>query len=137
MVRGGCNLTLVATGGILAEALTAADILARDGIQARVLSVHTIKPLDVATLAAAARETGGVVTVEEHTVDGGLGGAVAESLLEAGAVPEFFLRFGLQSCFSSEVGSQTYLRKFYGLDAQSIARTVLGRLRPHRRVACA
>ena len=69
------------------------------------------------------------MTIEEHALDGGLGGAVAEVLLEAGAYPAFFLRFGLRSCFSSVVGSQIYLRKVYGLDAGSIAEGVLARLR--------
>jgi len=76
----------------------------------------------------AAHETGGIVTVEEHSIHAGLGGAVAEVLLEAGATPGFFLRMGLRT-FSSVVGSQSYLRKVYGLDARSIADAVLGRLR--------
>jgi hypothetical protein len=62
----------------------AADSLAERGIHCRVLSVHTIKPLDTDTLAAAASETGGIISIEEHAVDGGLGGAIAESLMEAG-----------------------------------------------------
>jgi transketolase len=72
---------------------------------------------------AGATETDGIVTVEEHTVEGGLGGAVAEDLLEAGVIPRFFLRVGVRG-FSSIVGSQQYLRKVYSLDAQSIARAV-------------
>jgi len=127
-IRSGYDVTLVATGGIVGEALRASDILAAEGIAARVLSVHTVKPLDVAALSLAARQTGGIITIEEHMVDGGLGGAVAESLMEAGIVPDFFLRFGLRSCFSSAVGSQTYLRKVYGLDADSIADSVMSRL---------
>jgi len=128
VVRQGRDLTLAATGGVLGEALRAADALASDGIEARVLSVHTIQPLDAETLCAAARETGGIVTVEEHTVSGGLGGAVAEALLEAGNPPRFFLRMGLRDTFSSAVGSQQYLRKVYSLDASSIARAALSRL---------
>ncbi|MCX6622766.1 MAG: transketolase [Acidobacteria bacterium] len=123
-VRDGSDVTLAATGGILGEALLAADILAERGIFCRVLSVHTIKPIDADTLMAAACETGGIVSIEEHTVDGGLGGAIAETLMEAGAFPPFFLRMGLRNTFSSVVGSQQYLRKVYCLDAAAIAQAV-------------
>jgi transketolase len=127
-VRDGSDVTLAATGGILGEALLAADTLAEQGICCRVLSVHTIKPLDTDTLTAAASETGGIVSIEEHAVDGGLGGAIAEALMEAGAFPGFFVRLGLRNTFSSVVGSQKYLRKVYSLDAAAIARTVSARL---------
>jgi transketolase len=135
-VRDGGDVTLAATGGIVGEALRAARLLAECGVSCRVLSIHTVKPLDRATLVAAASETGGIVTVEEHAVDGGLGGAVAEALLETSAVPGFFLRFGLRSCFSSVVGSQAYLRKVYGMDADSISVAVLERLRSYHRASC-
>ena len=136
VVRQGWDVTLAATGGILGETITAADLLVREGVTCRVLSVHTLKPLDEAALAAASRETGGIVTVEEHSLAGGLGGAAAEALLDAGAAPGFFLRFGLKT-FSSVVGSQTYLRKIYGIDARSIAGAVLARLRSREFVTCA
>ena len=132
-VREGSDVTLAATGGILGEALQAADILAGQGIFCRVLSVHTIKPLDTDTLAAAASETGGIISIEEHAVDGGLGGAIAEALMEAGAFPPFFVRMGLRNTFSSVVGSQQYLRKVYSLDAAAIALAVSTK----RRVAVA
>jgi transketolase len=128
VARQGWDVTLAATGGILGEALRAADLLAADGVSCRVLSVHTVKPLDPATLAAASHETGGIVTIEEHSLEGGLGGAIAEALLDAGAAPGFFLRFGLRG-FSSVVGSQSYLRRVYGMDARSVAYAVLARLR--------
>ncbi len=127
-VREGSDVTLAATGGILGEALLAADSLAEQGIHCRVLSVHTIKPLDTDTLAAAASETGGIISIEEHAVDGGLGGAIAESLMEAGIFPGFFVRMGLRNTFSSVIGSQKYLRKVYSLDAASITRTVTTKL---------
>lgn len=126
-IRRGSDFTLVATGGILEEAVQAAEVLERDGLSCRVLSVHTVKPLDVETLSVAARETGGMAVIEEHVVDGGLAGAVAENLLEAGTPPRSFIRIGLRSCFSSTVGSQRYLRKVYGLDAPAIAAAVLTR----------
>ena len=135
VVREGWDATLAATGGILGETLRAADFLAADGVSCRVLSVHTVKPLDRPALVAAARETGGFVTIEEHSLHGGLAGAVAQVLLEAGAVPAFFLCFGLRT-FSSIVGSQSYLRKVYGLDARSIADGVLARLRMRDSAPC-
>jgi transketolase len=127
-VREGHDVTLIATGGILGEALAAAGLLSRESIHCRVLSMHTIKPLDTQELCAAALETGGIVTIEEHSVEGGLGGAVAENLLEGGVIPRFFFRLGLRG-FSSIVGSQQYLRKVYSLDAASIAAVVAGKLR--------
>ena len=127
-VREGSDVTFVATGGILGEAILAADILADQGIFCRVLSVHTVKPLDRDALTTAASETGGIVSIEEHAVDGGLGGAIAEVLMEAGVFPRFLVRMGLRNTFSSVVGSQQYLRKVYSLDAAAIARTVSAKL---------
>lgn len=124
-LRDGDALTLVVAGGILGVALAAADELRdRVGVHCRVLSMHTIAPLDTDALLEAARDTGGVVTVEEHTVHGGLGGAVAETLLEAGVAPRLFHRIGLRAGFSSVVGSQDYLRSVYGLDQPAIVATV-------------
>jgi transketolase len=127
-VRDGSDVTLAATGGILGEALLAADILADQGIFCRVLSVHTIKPIDAHTLTAAASETGGIVSIEEHALDGGLGSAIAETLMDAGVLPRMFLRIGLRNTFSSVVGSQQYLRKVYSLDAAAIAVAVSARI---------
>ena len=124
VVRDGYDITLAATGGILAEALEAAERLSARSISCRVLSVHTLAPLDATSLIEAARETGGIVTIEEHTVRGGLGGAVAETLLELGVVPRRFVRIGLRDGFSSIVGSQKYLRAIYGLDATAIVDAV-------------
>ncbi len=127
-VRDGLDVTLAATGGIVGEALAAADILAEQRVSCRVLSVHTVKPIDRKTLVLAAAETGGIVSIEEHGVEGGLGGAIAEVLLEAGVFPRFFVRMGLRNTFSSVVGSQQYLRKVYSLDTASITRLVLAKL---------
>jgi transketolase len=124
VVRHGCDITLVTAGGILSEVLAASDRLAAMGISCRILSVHTVKPLDVEALSSAACKTGGLITIEEHTIHGGLGGAVAETLLELGSIPRRFLRIGLRAGFSSVVGSQQYLRKIYGLDADSIVQSV-------------
>jgi transketolase len=124
-LRDGKDITLVSTGGLTGEALRASDNLAEQGISCRVLSMHTIKPLDTAALLSAAAETGGIVTIEEHSVEGGLGGAVAEVLLESCARPRVFRRIGLRAGFSSVVGSQEYLRHIYDLDADAIARQTL------------
>jgi transketolase len=123
-LRDGADITLVAAGGIMEEVLTAADMLAERGIQCRVLSMATVKPLDVESLVRAVDETGRIVTVEEHTVEGGLGGAVAEILLELGCIPTCFHRIGLRAGFSSIVGTQKYLRKVYGMDAPAIVAVV-------------
>lgn len=131
-IRRGTDATLIATGGILTEALQACDALAQQGIHCRVLSVHTLKPFDEETVIQAAQETNGIVTVEEHTVLGGLGSTVAEALLENNAVPGFFHRIGLRDRFSSVVGSQAYLRQYFGLTASAICLAVHEQLRASR-----
>jgi transketolase len=128
-VRDGGDATLVVAGGLLANALDAADILARQGVDVRVLSMHTVKPLDESAVLAAARETAAIFTVEEHGIIGGLGGAVAELLAEAQPGPLRFHRIGLNGAFSATVGDQDYLRAQFGLDASGIARTVANTLR--------
>jgi transketolase len=121
LVREGDDVTIAATGGILGVTLEAADLLVEAGIRARVLSVHSLRPFDAETIFQAARETGGLLTVEEHVVDGGLGGLIAETCLEGGVVPRAFHRVGLRAGFSSIVGSQDFLRTQYGMDATTIA----------------
>ena len=123
-VREGTDITLIATGGILGATLEAADSLVEQGITCRVISMHTIKPFDSDTVLRACRETGGIVTVEEHTIHGGLGSLVAETCMDAGVKPNAFRRIGLRAGFSSIVGTQEYLRHEYGMDAQAIARAV-------------
>jgi transketolase len=124
-LREGKDVTFVSTGGVTGEAPRASSNLAARGISCRVLSMHTIKPLDTAALLSAASETSGIVTIEEHSIDGGLGGAVAEVLLEASIRPGFFRRIGLRAGFSSIGGSQEYLRHVYDLDADAIAKQTL------------
>ena len=87
VLRAGGDVTIAACGMLVAPALDAAQLLRADGIDARVLNVSTIKPLDQETLLAAARETGAIVTCEEHNILGGLGGAVAEAVAGACPVP--------------------------------------------------
>jgi transketolase len=125
VVRPGRDATLISTGGMLEESVAAAARLAAGGIDARVLSMHTIKPLDAGAVLRAARETGAVVTVEEHSVTGGLGSAVAEVLAEAGS-PGRFRRFGMPDRLSHEVGKQESLRRRAG-DLGAAVAALLGR----------
>lgn len=124
MLRDGPDLTLISTGGMLAEVLAAADRLDAQQVRCRVLSMHTLKPLDAPAVLAAAAETGGIVTVEEHVAEGGLGSAVGEALLDGGGRPGVFHRIAVRGGFVSVVGSQSYLRAALGLDAVSIAQQV-------------
>jgi len=105
-VRPGHDVTILATGSILAHAIEAAANLQRDGVEVRIINVHTIKPLDREAVVSAARETRGILTLEEHTIIGGLGSAVAEVLAESsGTIPPVrFRRMGLMDCFCGEYG---------------------------------
>lgn len=117
----GSDVTLVATGGTVGHAVTAALSLHRSGIRARVLNASSIKPVDEEALVRAARETRGLVTIEDHTVLGGLGGAVAEVL--CARAPARLLRIGVQDVFG-ESGSPEALYQKHGLDAEGIERQV-------------
>lgn len=128
-LRDGSDITLVGAGGIMQELVTSAEQLEKYGVRCRVLSAHTIKPFDTEGVLQAAKETGGIITVEEHTIHGGLGGVVAETLLDYGAIPQAFHRIGLREGFSSVVGSQGYLRSRYGMDVNTIVDQVLSTLR--------
>ena len=123
-VREGTDVTIISTGGILKIVLAAADRLAENGVSCRVLSMHTVNPLDRDAVLSAAKETGGIVTVEEHTILGGLGGAIAESCMDAGVTPQVFRRIALKVGAPHLVGSQEYLRMRYGMDADSITEGV-------------
>ena len=124
VLKNGTDVSILVTGGILEEVEQAADILESKGISVQIISIHTLKPLDKDTIIQAARDTSRIVTVEEHTIHGGLGSAVAETLMDNGVYPEKFLRIGLEAGFSSIVGSQKYLRKRYDLDAESISNRI-------------
>lgn len=120
-LRDGKDLTIIATGLCVSGALEAAEKLAADGIDARVINIHTIKPLDEELVIKAAQETGKIVTVEEHSVIGGLGGAVAEALSEK--CPTKLLRIGMDDTFG-ESGPAVKLLEKYGLDAEGIYQKV-------------
>jgi transketolase len=126
MVRPGRDATLISTGAILKQTLAAAEQLAATGIEARVLSMHTLKPLDIDAIQRAARETAAIVTVEEHSVIGGLGSAVAEVLAELGTPGLRFRRFGVPDGYGHVVGSQEHLCRQLG----SLPELVRSLLRP-------
>ena len=124
IAREGNSVTLIASGSVLEEALMASEALSKENIDCRVLSMHTIKPLDTDAIQKAATETEGIVTIEENNILGGLGGAVAEVCLESGCSPKFFRRVGLNDTYSSVVGDQNYLRNHYNINNQTIIDTV-------------
>lgn len=109
-LKEGNDVTLVACGLMVYEAMEAAKLLAESGISARVLNVHTIKPMDVPTLEKAAVDTGAVVTIEEHSIIGGLGSAVAEALAEVRPVP--VKRVGVCDCFGQSGGYRELLKEY-------------------------
>jgi transketolase len=127
VLRPGRDLTLVASGGTVGHALEAARALAGEGLDVRVVNIHTIKPIDGELLATCARETKRVVTVEDHQITGGLGGAVCEALAERCPVP--VKRHGILDVFG-ESGSPEQLYTRHGLDAAGITRVVRDFARP-------
>lgn len=129
-LREGRDATLISTGGLLQTTVRAAQRLTDEGIESRVLSMHTLKPLDTEAVLAAARETRAIITIEEHSIIGGLGSAVAEVLAEAEQAKVAFKRIGLPSGFSPHVGSQEYLQERHGLTAEAISKCVAGVLQP-------
>lgn len=116
-LREGGDITIAATGLMVWEAMQAAEVLAKDGIQARVLNIHTIKPLDEALIVKAAQETGALVVVEEHSVIGGLGEAVSSAVCENCPVP--IARIGIRDRFGHS-GPATELLKAFGLSSDNI-----------------
>lgn len=120
VVREGSDVTLITTGGILFNTVQAAERLAQQGIQARVLSMHTLKPLDTQALLTVVRETRGIITIEEHSVIGGLGSAVAEALTIAGYGSTPLQMLGLPDTFCQEIGGQEYLRHVNELSIEGI-----------------
>ena len=117
VLREGSDVTIIATGLEVYQSLQAAEMLAADGIDAMVVNIHTIKPIDRELVVAAAKKTGKVVTVEEHSVIGGLGSAVCEVLAEE--YPVKVKRIGVQDVFG-ESGPAVELLKKYRLDGQGI-----------------
>lgn len=117
-LREGTDVTIAATGLMVNEAIEAAKLLADEGINAEIINIHTIKPLDAETILRSASKTGAVVTAEEHSVIGGLGSAVCEALCEGGK-PVPVVRLGVNDEFGRS-GPAVELLHIYGLDAQNI-----------------
>jgi len=127
LIRDGIDVTVIATGSVLAMVNVAAEALERDGIRTRVYSAHTLKPFDAETLLRAMAETAGVVTVEEHRLVGGLRGAVAEALLDVPDRPRCGIRsLGVGPDVIFGTGDQAHLRAVAGLTMDAITDAVRG-----------
>jgi transketolase len=122
--RDGSDVTLISTGGMLWTANQVAEKLAAAGIEARVISMHTLKPLDAEAVLAAARDTGAVLTLEEHSIVGGLGSAVAELFAEQFDLKVPFKRLGVPNAFSPHIGAQDYMLAQHGLSPDAVAQSV-------------
>lgn len=122
-MRGGRDLTLIATGRMVEIALQAAQILREKGIEARLLDCHTIKPIDTQAVIGAARETGGIITCEDHNILGGLGSAVAEVVAEY--APSKVKRVGVRDTFARSARNYKDLYERYGLTANHIVQAAL------------
>ncbi len=120
-LREGKDVSIIATGIMVDAALEACNILAEEGIKARVINIHTIKPIDEELIGKAARETGIIITAEEHSIIGGLGSAVAEVVTSLHAVP--VIRVGIKDTFG-ESGKPAELLKAYGLTSEDIVKAV-------------
>lgn len=120
VIRQGTDLTLVGTGMMLGRCIKAAEVLSKDKIEARVIEIHTIKPIDKKVILEAAKETGAIVTVEEHSIVGGLGAAVAEVVTESYPIP--VLRVGIDDQFT-ETGPYNDLLDHYGMSQKDILET--------------
>ena len=124
VLTDGTDVTIMATGGIVELALEAQTKLNSSGISCKVVSMHTIKPIDKNLIIDCVKNTGALITLEEHSLIGGLGSAVSEILMQESVYPKRFKMMGLESNFSTIVGSQSYLRKHNNLDTSSIIKRV-------------
>lgn len=127
LVRDGSDVTLISTGGMLNSVVEAANALAKEGVSARVLSMHTVMPLDIQAVLQAVQETKAIVAVEEHCIIGGMGSTIAEvaatSLGDSGGNVRV-VPVGLRDHYYRDIGSQQYLRSRHGLSVESICETV-------------
>ncbi|MDA1016893.1 MAG: transketolase [Planctomycetota bacterium] len=124
-VRQGEEVALIVTGNMLPVALVAAELIARQDITVEVISMHTVKPLDLGCLTRVFAERRLVATIEEHSVLGGLGGAVAEWMTDKPDPLARLKRIGTSDRFLHKVGNQAFARQAFGIDAESIANTIL------------
>lgn len=119
ILKEGRDASIIATGSIIADALEAALALEKENISVRVVNIHTIKPIDKELIINSARLTGAVVTLEEHNINGGLGGVVAETLSENRCAP-VFIRMGMADSFCAGYGSRQEIKRLNGLSAEHI-----------------
>ena len=122
VLREGKDLTIISNGDVLVEALKAAEILESKGVSAEVISLPVVKPFDSETILASAKKTGLVFTLENHSINGGIGSAIAEFLSENH--PTKVVRIGVNDEFGQS-GTPNELLKFYGLDAESVVNRIL------------
>jgi len=125
ILRQGHDFSIIATGGIAEEALAAADALLARGIECRIISMHTIKPLDIEIILDAAINTKGILILEENNMVGGLGGAIAEACMDNAIHVDHFIRLGMPDIYSSIVGSQKFLRSYYGISQDVVMNKIL------------
>ncbi len=133
VLRDGSDVTLIGAGSVLKEVVAAAEELARQGISARVINMHTVKPLDQESVCRAARETQAVLTVEEHNLDGGLGESVAAALAENHVGTVRFGRCGIRNNFCSGFGSHAHMKAKHGLGVADIVNKAAGLIRGNNR----
>jgi transketolase len=128
-MREGDDIALIATGGMLKEALFVANVLQEQGLSICVLNIHTIKPIDKTAILDCAKCCKAVFTLEENTVLGGLGGAVAETLLQNNVVPMYFDMFGIPDTHARVSGTRDYLNEYYRLDVKSMVTRINEKLK--------
>ncbi len=121
-IKDGDDLTIITTGSIIQEALKAISGLSDLNMSVRLINIHTIKPIDKESILRAANETGAILTIEEHTISGGLGSAVAEVLMEGNKFPVQFKRLGLKDTFAVGYGSYEEMKQMNGLSQDDILR---------------
>lgn len=123
-VKEGKDITLMFAGPIGSEVVKASEELAKEGINCRVVSMHTIKPIDRDMIIDSAKNTGGIVTIEEHNLMGGLGSAVSEVLCDENIAPKKFKRLAFPDINVAKIGGQAWIRDQYGLQAKGIAESI-------------
>jgi transketolase len=124
ILRQGDDITMIAVGGIAEETMKAAEILSDANIECRVLSLYSVKPIDVDAIKSACEDTHGIITIEEGNLAGGVGSAISEVCFDNEFKPKKFYRFGLNDEYSAIVGSQDYLRSHYKIDCNSLVSKV-------------
>ena len=123
-ISKGCDIAIIATGTALHLARCVSDALSAKGLSINLISMHTIKPLDKNTIEKLSKQDRAIFTIEEHTIIGGLGSAVAEILIELG-YKGLFKRFGIPDSYCLVIGKRDYLCKEFSLDAIGITRSIL------------